>query len=291
MTDGGKDGVGGVAGRSLEIAAAEVTFSLHVADHRLDGGAAPQLALDGAEDAALLPRDEDAMRVRRIVTTVTLIDMDALDLAAGEPLGVLDGCAQRVSVVRVAGQRLGVKHELAARSADIGGDDGDLDAELVGRAGLALADAFDLGGVEGIELPAALALLLRADLAGAGERPSKCLLQCRLADDFAAYVADDAAEPRAQDAQLPAMAVELLGVGVAARHHGCVLGDAQIGLPQPHRVLHGQAIEPLDRRMQQLGVGRESDRLGLHRGIDRNPGQILRAQRAARMRHAQALGQ
>jgi hypothetical protein len=30
---------------------------------------------------------------------------------------------------------------------------------------------------------------------------------------LAAYVADDAAEPRAQDAQLPAMAVELLRVG------------------------------------------------------------------------------
>jgi hypothetical protein len=35
-----------------------------------------------------------------------------------------------------------------------------------------------------------------------------------------------------------------------------------------------QAIEPLDRRMQQLGVGWEGDVLGLHRGVDRDPRQI-----------------
>jgi hypothetical protein len=57
-----------------------------------------------------------------------------------------------------------VQHELAARSAGIGGDDRDFDAELVRRAGLAFADAFDLGGMEGIKLPTALTLLLGADL-------------------------------------------------------------------------------------------------------------------------------
>jgi hypothetical protein len=56
---------------------------------------------------------------------------------------------------------------LAARSAGIGGDDRSFDAELVGRAGFALADAFDLGRVEGIELPPELALLLGTDLLGA----------------------------------------------------------------------------------------------------------------------------
>jgi hypothetical protein len=49
-------------------------------------------------------------------------------------------------------QIINMKHELA---------------QLAGRAGLALADAFDLGVVEGIQLPAALALLLRANLVGA----------------------------------------------------------------------------------------------------------------------------
>jgi hypothetical protein len=43
VPDGGENGVGSVAGAafeaSFEIAAAEVTFGLKVADHRLDGGA------------------------------------------------------------------------------------------------------------------------------------------------------------------------------------------------------------------------------------------------------------
>ena len=39
---------------AFEVAAAEVTFGFHVADHGLDGGATSQLALDGAEHAALL---------------------------------------------------------------------------------------------------------------------------------------------------------------------------------------------------------------------------------------------
>ena len=108
------------------------------------------------------------------MSAVALVDIGALDLAAGEFLGVVDDVAQGVAIVRVAGQRPGVQHELAVRGAGIGSDDRDLDAELVGRAGFALADALGLGGMEGIQLPAALALLLGPDLTGArqwqGER-------------------------------------------------------------------------------------------------------------------------
>src|SRR5664279_4719762 len=53
-------------------------------------------------------------------------------------------------------------------------DDRSLDAELIGHAGFAFADAFDLGSMEGIQLPAALALLLRADLASARKQPLEC---------------------------------------------------------------------------------------------------------------------
>ena len=67
--------------------------------------------------------------------------------------------------------RPGVQHELTARRAGIGGDEGSLHTEFVRRAGLAPADALYLRRVEGIQLPAALALLLRADLIGARERP------------------------------------------------------------------------------------------------------------------------
>ena len=104
VTDSGEDGVGGIAGTTFEIAAAEVTFGFHVADHRLDGGSTSQFAFDGAEDAALLSRDEDAAWILRIVAAVTLVDIGALDLAAGELLGVLDDVPQRVTVVRIARQ-------------------------------------------------------------------------------------------------------------------------------------------------------------------------------------------
>jgi hypothetical protein len=132
-----------------------------------DGGAAPQLALDGTEHVALLPGDEDAMRIRRIVAAVSLVDIGALDLAPSEPFSVLDRGPQGVHHTDCPAAPWRAAHELAARGGGVGGDDRDLDAELIGRAGVALADAFDLWGMEGIELPAALALLLRTDLAGA----------------------------------------------------------------------------------------------------------------------------
>jgi hypothetical protein len=53
----------------------------------------------------------------------------------------------------------------------------------------------------------------------------------------------------------------------------------------------GHPVEPLDRGVQQFGVGREGDRLGLHRGVHRDPLEILAAQCAGGMRHSQALGQ
>ena len=70
------------------------------------------------------------------------------------------------------------------------------------------------GGMEGIKLPAALALLLRADLHGPAKRererpPGLAAL------DLAADVADDPAQPAAQDAQLSLVPPELFGMGVA----------------------------------------------------------------------------
>jgi len=51
--------------------------------------------------------------------------------------------------------------------------------------------------VEGIQLPAALALLLRADLIGPREWPTECRLEVRVARDLAPDVADEPAEPGA----------------------------------------------------------------------------------------------
>jgi len=112
-----------------------------------------------------------------------------------------------------------------------------------------------------------------------------------MAGDLAADVTDQPAQACAQDAQFSAVAVELFGVGIAPRHHRGMLGDTEVGLPQPHAVLGGQAVEAPDGRVQQLGVGREADVLGLHRGVDRDPPEVLATQRPAGMRHPQTLGQ
>ncbi|MBB4366871.1 hypothetical protein GGD65_007945 [Bradyrhizobium sp. CIR18] len=98
-----------------------------------------------------------------------------------------------------------MQHEQAAGSAAIVGDDGGLHAELVRRGGLGFADALHHRSMEGIKLPPALALLLRTNLRGLAERKGEGLLQCRLALDVAANVANDPAEPATQDAQLSLM--------------------------------------------------------------------------------------
>jgi hypothetical protein len=82
---------------------------------------------------------------RRSSAAVSLVDIGPLDLAACEFLGLVDDLTQGMPVVWVAWQRPGVQHELTARGAGVGGDDRDLDAELVRRAGLALTDALGLG--------------------------------------------------------------------------------------------------------------------------------------------------
>ena len=72
MTDRGEDDVCSVAVTAFEMAAAEVTFGLHVADHGLDCRATSEFALDAAEDAALLAGDEDAARIFGVVAAVPL---------------------------------------------------------------------------------------------------------------------------------------------------------------------------------------------------------------------------
>jgi hypothetical protein len=71
-----------------------------------------------------------------------------------------------VAVIGIARQRFHMGDELAAFGVADGGGDRDLDAELVRPVGLALADAFDLRRVQGVELSAALALTLGAHLGG-----------------------------------------------------------------------------------------------------------------------------
>src|SRR4029450_2553451 len=89
--------------------------------------------LMGAEDAALLTRDEDATRIGCVVAAIALVDIGALDRAAGELLSGINDAAECMPVIRVARQRLSVEHELATGGTGVGGDDRGLDAEFVRR--------------------------------------------------------------------------------------------------------------------------------------------------------------
>jgi hypothetical protein len=130
VADGSEDDVCGVALAAFEMAAAEVAIALHVSDDGFNSRAAARFALDDAEDAALLTRDEDATRIGRVVAAIALVDIGALDRAAGELFGGLNDAAERMPVIRVAWQRLGVEHELATGGAGVGRDDRGFDADL-----------------------------------------------------------------------------------------------------------------------------------------------------------------
>src|SRR5436190_5033182 len=77
--------------------------------------------------------------------------MDAAGLDAGLLLQFGDDTSQRMAVKRVAMQRLGMQHELAAFGFCRRGGDRHFAAELIGRPSFAFADALDLGGMQRIK--------------------------------------------------------------------------------------------------------------------------------------------
>src|ERR1700722_2451355 len=99
-----------------------------------------------------------------------------------------------MAVVGVARQRLGVGDELAALVAIERGGERDFDAKLVKAMRLALADAFDLGRVQRVDLLSTLMLALLAHPAGEHERMGEDALQPSFAPDLAHDVARDPAE-------------------------------------------------------------------------------------------------
>jgi hypothetical protein len=59
----------------------------------------------------------------------------------------------------------------------------------------------------------------------------------------------------AQDAQFSTAVVELLGMGIAPHHHRRAFGDADVGLPQPHSVVVGQAVRAFEHVRENLNNG------------------------------------
>jgi len=95
------------------------------------------------------------------------------------------------------------------------GRDADLDAELIGPVRLALADAFNLGGVQGIDLAAALMPVLFQYAPRQIERPHEELAERVVAGGLASDVTDDAAGVGFELAKGLFGAFELMRMGVA----------------------------------------------------------------------------
>ena len=189
---------------------------LEMADHGLDGGAAAHLAADGFGDPADLAADPDLEPVGIVVAAIALVAMDAAHCDTCELFEVSDDGTERVAVIRIAVQGFGMQHELPAFGRGGRRSDRDLAAELVGGAGLAFADALDLGCMQRVDLRPALALLLMANPHRQIEQRAKAILKCAIALDLAANVPDDAAEPDAQEFELPPGALELVGMAYSA---------------------------------------------------------------------------
>src|SRR5260370_24132466 len=136
-----------------------------------------------------------------VVAAIALVDVDATDLDAGKLLQIGDDGAEGVAVEWITVQGFGVQHELPALWGRYRRCDGDLAAELVGRPRLAAANALDLGGVQGIDLRAALPVGLMAHAQREIEQRAEALLQSGGAFDLAADIAAETAEPHAQELQ------------------------------------------------------------------------------------------
>src|SRR6476660_7148178 len=179
------------------MVAAHSVVVLEMADHRLDGGATPHLAADGFGDTANLTADPDLEPVGIVVATIALVAVDAARCDTCELFEVGDDGTERVAVIGIAVQGLGMQHELPAFGR--GGRRGNRDfaTKLVRCPGLAFADALHLGGVHRVDLGTALTLRWMAKSVGDIEQRKNAILKRRVVIDFESAVSDDWAKPGA----------------------------------------------------------------------------------------------
>jgi len=123
-----------------------------------------------------------------------------------------------VAVEGITIQCFGVQHKLAAFRLCRRSRHRDLAAELIRRPGFALADAFDLGGVQRIDLGATLPVILETHPHCQGEQVGEAFLESLVAGDLAAEVAGHAAKPNAQELEFAPRSLELVRMGVAPDH-------------------------------------------------------------------------
>ena len=143
------------------------------------------------------------------MAAIAAVGDDAADRGADLLLHVGDDLRQRMAVVRIAGQRLHVRDELPAPRAKERRRHRHLDAELIGAMRLALADTFDLGRMQAVDLAAAALLALLAHAFGEIKRAAKNVAQRFAALDASCNVALDATQEGSDLAQRLARALEL----------------------------------------------------------------------------------
>src|SRR5262249_23719848 len=112
--------------------------------------------------------------------------------------------AERVAVEGIAVQRLGMQHELAALGLGHRRRYAHLAAELVGCSGLALADALDLRRVQGIDLVAALVVVLHPHPARPVEQRREARGDLWIVRDLARDISDDTTQPGCAGTSAPA---------------------------------------------------------------------------------------
>ncbi len=232
--------------------------------------------------------DPELVVRRRIVAAIAAVGDDALEARADLALHVGNDLFQRVAVIGIARQRRDMGDELPAFRAIERGGDGDFHAELVWTMRLALADAFDLGRVQGIDFSASLVLALVAHPFGQPQGLDEYVAQGRLAPDLAGDVAHDAAQHRAEPAQLSSRALELLRVGIALIGDQGVFADPLIGLAQTTPCFLASATSFSRARCISFGVGGMGDGLWLHGGVDDHLGEVRRLRRPGFRRNRQA---
>ena len=110
---GGEQRVDPIAFDPAQVIPAHPVLGFDVPDHGLDGGPAFHFSLDGRRGALDLAADPNTELVRVIMTAIALVNMNASNLDPGIFFGVGDRAGQRVTIERVAMQRLRVQHELA----------------------------------------------------------------------------------------------------------------------------------------------------------------------------------
>src|SRR5512133_2406128 len=94
------------------MVAAHSVVVLEMADHRLDGSATPHLATDGLGDTANLAADPDLEPVGIVVAAIALVAVDAARCDTCELFEIGDDGTERVAVIGIAVQGLGMQHEL-----------------------------------------------------------------------------------------------------------------------------------------------------------------------------------